>query len=245
LTASAITGFGIDAFMRRGAMAPVMPVRRKRLIVVVDDIAMRDEIRQILAAEATSAAASGQHAAVPMSIAAVRGSESLRVTVRAATERLAGQETTRRGLAAQKPYTLVVISKPSAAAVIAAIRRGDAVAFENLNLHHLPLIVGLMQARHLAVPAAALPLIVGAGLRRQFLLELTSAERHVLHLLSYGCSNRTIASSMRINEGRTKYLIRSLLRKLMLQNRTQAAVLAAREFAPLMPPLSHDGAESH
>ena len=58
--------------------------------------------------------------------------------------------------------------------------------------------------------------------------ELTWREREVLHLVSLGFSNQKIAESLGISMETAKEHVQNLIRKLRVENRTQAAVLAVR-----------------
>lgn len=58
---------------------------------------------------------------------------------------------------------------------------------------------------------------------------LTSREREVLALLADGQSNREIASTLRVSEKTVKTHVSSVLAKLGVADRTQAAVLAVRQ----------------
>jgi DNA-binding NarL/FixJ family response regulator len=56
---------------------------------------------------------------------------------------------------------------------------------------------------------------------------LTGQEKRILHLISEGMSNREIATQMSLAEKTVKNYVSSLLAKLGMQRRTQAAVFAA------------------
>jgi two-component system, NarL family, nitrate/nitrite response regulator NarL len=80
--------------------------------------------------------------------------------------------------------------------------------------------------------------------------DLSGREKQALQCLVSGMSNKLIAKHLGISEQTVKVHLRSLLRKLKVQNRTQAAIWAmARATArarsaiiPALPPIS-DGAE--
>lgn len=60
---------------------------------------------------------------------------------------------------------------------------------------------------------------------------LTGRERSVLLHLSRGFSNKEIAQQLTISEGTVKTHVRSILAKLQLESRTQAALYAVRSIA--------------
>ena len=60
---------------------------------------------------------------------------------------------------------------------------------------------------------------------------LTSREREVLQLISEGCNNRVIAEKLVISEKTVKTHVSSILSKLHLEDRTQAAVYALKHGA--------------
>ena len=57
---------------------------------------------------------------------------------------------------------------------------------------------------------------------------LTSQEKRILSLIADGLSNRQIAEQMYLAEKTVKNYVSSLLAKLGMERRTQAAVFAAR-----------------
>ncbi len=66
--------------------------------------------------------------------------------------------------------------------------------------------------------------------------ELTPRELEVLQLVAQGASNREIAEALVISENTVKIHLRSILAKLHLQNRIQAATYALREGLVNRPP---------
>ena len=59
--------------------------------------------------------------------------------------------------------------------------------------------------------------------------ELTPRERAVLELIASGRSNKKIAGALYLSEGTVKGYVSSILSKLQVDDRTQAALLAVRE----------------
>ncbi|NJL10414.1 MAG: response regulator transcription factor, partial [Calothrix sp. SM1_7_51] len=58
------------------------------------------------------------------------------------------------------------------------------------------------------------------------LAELTPREKDVLRLIASGASNREIAQELYISEGTVKNHVTSILNRLNLRDRTQAAIFA-------------------
>jgi ATP/maltotriose-dependent transcriptional regulator MalT len=73
--------------------------------------------------------------------------------------------------------------------------------------------------------AAGLASITGAPIERESLAVLTRREREVLTLLAAGLSNSDIATRLVIEESTVKAHVRSVLRKLGVRSRLQAALL--------------------
>jgi DNA-binding NarL/FixJ family response regulator len=63
---------------------------------------------------------------------------------------------------------------------------------------------------------------------QQLLSTLNDREREILRFLGRGCTNAEIAQSMFLTEGTVKNYVSALLAKLGVSDRTQAALLAAR-----------------
>lgn len=133
---------------------------------------------------------------------------------------------------------LVVIADQTFTKIIEAMQIADGVIIQQSDLSRLPMVVTLMEEGYMSVPSHVAAIMMERGLRRKILLSLTWPEQRILSLLGHGCTNSIIAATLEISEGRAKYLIRSLLKKLLLQNRTQAAVFAAREIKLIDAPAS-------
>ena len=125
---------------------------------------------------------------------------------------------------------LVLTSATDHAAAAAAMRAGaagvlykdvdpDALVRAIRSVHDGHLLLASEAARTLVRPASP-----GAGLDA-----LTSREREVLAELTHGRSNREIARALGIAEKTVKAHVSSVLAKLGVQDRTQAALLAVRQ----------------
>ena len=58
---------------------------------------------------------------------------------------------------------------------------------------------------------------------------LSEKEKEILQLLTCGRTNKEIASSLRLSPETVKMTLKNIFRKLGVENRTQAAVLAVKE----------------
>jgi DNA-binding NarL/FixJ family response regulator len=77
--------------------------------------------------------------------------------------------------------------------------------------------------------ARRLTLSLGAARRKKPKAELTARELEVLRLLGAGKANKEIAAQLSISERTARTHVSSILRKLGLTSRTQAALWAVRE----------------
>lgn len=89
-------------------------------------------------------------------------------------------------------------------------------------------VVELAQHGLCVVPAELVPAIATNRLRLEALASLPTAEHKVLELLGRAKANKEIADELTLPESMVKALVRSVLYKLRLRNRTEAAVFAAR-----------------
>lgn len=132
----------------------------------------------------------------------------------------------RLSLIKQRACLVVVVQHQETRKILDAIQVADGLVFREANLQHLQLIADLAESGYVAIPSLLASQLVNKGLRRELLQSLSVLEHRVLAMLGRGSSNRVIGAALNIDEGRTKYLIRSVFKKLHLQNRTQAAVFA-------------------
>ena len=68
-------------------------------------------------------------------------------------------------------------------------------------------------------------------MRRMFLQDnsLSKKEKQILQLLTCGGTNKEIAGALRVSPETVKMTLKNIFRKLGVENRTQAAVLAVKE----------------
>ncbi len=130
-------------------------------------------------------------------------------------------------------------------AAIEAGARGYVLKSSNGEIlrHVLPLVL----SGELYIPAQAVaseetsgefegasPLDEGGDFNPDF-KSLTPRETQVLKLLTLGYSNKEIARSLGMLEGTVKVHVKSIMKKLGVNNRTQAAIAANRTFARQAP----------
>jgi DNA-binding NarL/FixJ family response regulator len=125
---------------------------------------------------------------------------------------------------------LVLTSVTDQAAAAAAMRAGAAgVLYKDVDPDALVRAIRAVHDGHLLLaPEAAGTLLYPAGWPNRGLDALTSREREVLAELAQGRSNREIARALHVSEKTVKAHVSSVLAKLGVQDRTQAALLAVR-----------------
>ena len=125
---------------------------------------------------------------------------------------------------------LVLTSVTEPASAAAAVRAGAAgVLYKDVDPDALVRAVRAVHDGHLLLaPEAAANLLRSASWSWGGLDALTSREREVLAELAKGRSNREIARALRVSEKTVKTHVSSVLAKLGVQDRTQAALVAVR-----------------
>ncbi len=129
---------------------------------------------------------------------------------------------------ASRVLVLTSVTEPSSAA--AAVRAGAAgVLYKDVDPDALVRAIRAVHDGHLLLaPEAAGALLRPAGGGRGGPDALTSREREVLAELARGRSNREIARDLHVSEKTVKTHVSSVLAKLGVQDRTQAALIAVR-----------------
>jgi DNA-binding NarL/FixJ family response regulator len=127
---------------------------------------------------------------------------------------------------------LVLTSVTDHASAVAAMRAGAAgVLYKDVDPDALVRAIRAVHDGHLLLaPEAAGTLLraVSARAPSRGLDALTSREREVLAELAQGRSNREIARTLHVSEKTVKAHVSSVLAKLGVQDRTQAALFAVR-----------------
>jgi DNA-binding NarL/FixJ family response regulator len=129
-----------------------------------------------------------------------------------------------------KGRVLVLTSVTDHAAAAAAMRAGAAgVLYKDVDPDALVRAIRAVHDGHLLLaPEAAGPLLHQASQQNRGLDALTSREREILAELAHGRSNREIARALHVSEKTVKAHVSSVLAKLGVQDRTQAALFAVR-----------------
>jgi DNA-binding NarL/FixJ family response regulator len=125
---------------------------------------------------------------------------------------------------------LVLTSVTDHAAAAAVMRAGAAgVLYKDVDPDALVRAIRAVHDGHLLLaPEAAGTLLRQAAWPARGLDALTGREREVLAELAQGRSNREIARALHVSEKTVKAHVSSVLAKLGVQDRTQAALLAVR-----------------
>jgi DNA-binding NarL/FixJ family response regulator len=125
---------------------------------------------------------------------------------------------------------LVLTSVTDHGAAAAAIHNGAAgVLYKDVDPDALVRAIRAVHDGHLLLaPEAAGFLLRTTNPRAPSLDALTTREREVLAELAQGRSNREIARALRVSEKTVKAHVSSVLAKLGVQDRTQAALFAVR-----------------
>ena len=125
---------------------------------------------------------------------------------------------------------LVLTSATEPALASLALRSGAAgVIYKDVDPDALVRAIRSVHDGHLLLAAEAAGTLVHAAGQGTGLDALTGREREVLAELTRGRSNREIARALRIAEKTVKAHVSSVLAKLGVQDRTQAALLAVRQ----------------
>ncbi len=145
-------------------------------------------------------------------------------------------ETTSPAALMQTPQDTVVLIGATRQHLLDAIRfthRADSYCFLDEHMHALVSVVRLSRAGYSLVPSYIPPNFALDDLRLPLLRNLSASEIAVLGHLRQGLSNAVIAQRLGVPEVTVKTLVRSVLTKLRLRNRTEAGVFALRHASEI------------
>ena len=141
-----------------------------------------------------------------------------------------------RALAGAVPAAkvLVVTSFTEPVLVLPAVREGIAgCVYKDIDPADLANAIRSVRAGHVLLPpGVAAALMTGGGAGTDRFGQLTPRERDVLAEIARGRSNREIAKTLHLAEKTVKTHVSSILMKLDVADRTQAALYAVRHSTP-------------
>jgi DNA-binding NarL/FixJ family response regulator len=124
---------------------------------------------------------------------------------------------------------LVVTSIAEPGPVVAAVRAGATGAvFKDIDPHALAAAIRTVHAGHVLLPPSIADALMAGGDDTGRVGNLTPREVEVLSEIARGRSNREIARAFTLSEKTVKTHVSSILMKLDLADRTQAALYAVR-----------------
>lgn len=132
-----------------------------------------------------------------------------------------------RALSASK--VLIVTSFTARSEVLPAIRAGAAgLVFKDIDPAALANAIRTVHSGHILLPPDVAAALLAGESREGRIDALTPRERDVLDEIAEGRSNKEIARNLRLAEKTVKSHVSSILMKLEVEDRTQAALYAVR-----------------
>lgn len=119
----------------------------------------------------------------------------------------------------------------------------DGVIFADATIERVRDILQLSKAGYSILPSAAVMDIVTDRLRCDTLQKLSLIELSILDQVRLAKTNRAIARSLGLTEANVKTKVRAILKALKFQNRTEAAVFAARQNELIRQAIGRRGRE--
>jgi DNA-binding NarL/FixJ family response regulator len=131
--------------------------------------------------------------------------------------------------AARAPTVLALGDAPGGSAIVEAVAAGaGGYLLKEASPAELAVAIRTAASGALVLPPSATALLRRSEGRRDVAPRLTAREREVLALIASGRDNGQIATELFISPGTAKSHVSHILRKLEAENRTAAAVQAAR-----------------
>ena len=144
---------------------------------------------------------------------------------------------------------VLLIRSPEFLDAIAFLELADGVIFADATMERVREILQLSKSGYSILPSAAVMDIVTDRLRCDTLQRLSPIELSILDQVRLAKTNRAIARSLSLTEANVKTKVRAILKALKFQNRTEAAVFAARQTEMIANVIAdrdrNPGAESH
>ncbi|CAA7618362.1 helix-turn-helix transcriptional regulator [Magnetospirillum sp. UT-4] len=119
----------------------------------------------------------------------------------------------------------------------------DGVIFADATMQRVREILQLSKSGYSILPSAAVMDIVTDRLRCDTLGRLSPVELSILDQVRLAKTNRAIARSLGLTEANVKTKVRAILKALKFQNRTEAAVFAARQNELIRQAIARKGKE--
>ncbi len=124
---------------------------------------------------------------------------------------------------------VLLIRSPEFLDSIGFLEFADGVIFADATIERVRDILQLSKSGYSILPSAAVMDIVTDRLRCDTLQRLSPIELNILDQVRLAKTNRAIARSLGLTEANVKTKVRAILKALKFQNRTEAAVFAARQ----------------
>jgi DNA-binding NarL/FixJ family response regulator len=124
---------------------------------------------------------------------------------------------------------VLLVRSPEFLDSIGFLELADGVIFADATMERVRDILHLSKSGYSILPSAAVMDIVTDRLRCDTLQRLTPIEINILDQVRLAKTNRAIARSLGLTEANVKTKVRAILKALKFQNRTEAAVFAARQ----------------
>lgn len=144
------------------------------------------------------------------------------------------QRSTSRGR--ESPAVILALADEELRDALGLLHLCRGILFWQRDLDKIGRLIVITLEGYSGVPPDLLPDLITDRVRISLIDRLTPTERHTLGLLGQALSNRSIARSLSVPEPVAKSLVRTVLTKLRLRNRTEAAVFAVRWYGPDSPP---------
>lgn len=138
---------------------------------------------------------------------------------------------------------VLLIRSPEFLDSIAFLEFVDGVIFADATIERVRDILQLSKAGYSILPSAAVMDIVTDRLRCDTLQKLSFIELSILDQVRLAKTNRAIARSLGLTEANVKTKVRAILKALKFQNRTEAAVFAARQNELIRQSIARRGRE--